>query len=159
MREFKDTSGRTWQLSISIGSIALVRDLLKVDIYGLFEKNMEPLNNLMRDPCQLVNVLYVLVKRQAEKAGVSDEDFGYAFDGDVLLAASDAFMEELVLFFPKQKKTLTTMLQKVRAIESRIQARADKEVENLNPDTLADSVLNQLTAAQASLASTLTLSP
>jgi len=53
----------------------------------------------------LCDVIFVLVKPQADAAGVSDEQFAAALGGDAILAAQTAFYEELVDFFRKLGRT------------------------------------------------------
>lgn len=100
MKTFKDNEGREWVVAINVAQHKRVRDLAGVDIYALVDDDFQGLAALTRDVAKLVDVLYVLCRDQAEKRGVSDWDFGAAIAGDTILAASDAFLDELVDFFP-----------------------------------------------------------
>jgi len=99
MRTFKDASGREWRLAITIGAIKRVRTLLGIDLLALHEGDPSPYSRLHLDPMTLVDVVYVLVKPQADADSVSDEQFGEAMTGEAVLAAYTGFMEELIDFF------------------------------------------------------------
>jgi hypothetical protein len=67
----------------------------------------------------LCDVLFALCKPQADAQGVTDEDFGRAMAGDVIDAATSAFLEELCGFFPKgRRELLAKALGKLRHLEA-----------------------------------------
>jgi len=106
MKTFRDNDGRSWDLSLNIHAVKQVRDVLGVDLLdpsgpGPGEESL--LHKLIADPVLLVDVLYVVCKDQAEKAGVTDEQFGRAMAGDVIDAATKAFLEELADFTPSPR--------------------------------------------------------
>jgi hypothetical protein len=100
MHTFADHTGRIWTVTIHVQAVKRCRALAGVDLYGLVDEKFEGLSKLLSDPCGLVDVLYVLCKDEADKLGVSDEDFGRSLGGDSLERASTAFLEELTDFFP-----------------------------------------------------------
>lgn len=100
MHTFTDHAGRTWTVAIHVAAVKRCRALASVDLYGLVDDKFEGLSKLLSDPCGLVDVLYVLCKDEADKLGVSDEDFGRGLGGDSLERATAAFLEELTDFFP-----------------------------------------------------------
>lgn len=123
MKTFTDTTGREWQVSMNITALKRVRDLLDIDLMQLpvFDQKQPEAGLLYRlgnDPVELVNVLFALVKPQADAAGVSDEAFGEALGGDALSDATEAFMAEMVGFFPQGvRDALMTVLQKAKTVE------------------------------------------
>lgn len=122
MRQFKDTQGRDWDLVVNVGQIERVRDLVKVDLYGLFSDEAK---RLFADPVLLVNTLYVMCSAQADQRKMSDEDFGRAFDGDVLEAAANALLEEVLHFFPSsRRKILRATVDKSMELAEQMQTKA-----------------------------------
>ena len=86
MKSFTDNTGRTWTLSVTVGTIKRVRALCNVDLAGVIsiESGAQPkvdlLERLGSDPVLLVDVLYAVCKPEADAKGVTDEEFGQAMD-------------------------------------------------------------------------------
>lgn len=97
---FKDQEGRVWRCSINVSTIARVRDTLGVDLMQAFDPKSEVYTKLIGDPVFLCNVLFAVVKTQADEKGVGSEAFGEALGGDALGLATDALVEGLAAFFP-----------------------------------------------------------
>lgn len=118
MKQFTDNAGRAWAVAINVDAIKRVKGSIGVDLLRAVEGKL--IEELTDDPITLCNVLFVLCKEQAEKLGVSDEDFGKALGGDALEMATTALLDDLVDFFPKGKRqVLAKALAKVRAIQER----------------------------------------
>ncbi|MEM8738084.1 MAG: hypothetical protein AAGG38_06350 [Planctomycetota bacterium] len=123
MKTFNDTTGRQWNVSMNVSALKRVRDLLDIDLMQLpvFDQKQPETGLLYRlgnDPVELVNVLFALVKPQADAAGVSDEAFGEALGGDALGEATEAFMAEVVGFFPRGvRDALLTVMEKAKTVE------------------------------------------
>lgn len=113
MKTFTDSQGRTWNVTVNVGAIKRVRDVLGVDLLDV--ANGDLLSRLADDPCLLVDVLFVLSKPEADAKSVSDEDFGRGMIGGVLDEASAALMKELLDFFPsaQRAKALGRMARKI----------------------------------------------
>jgi len=139
MHPFKDTKGRDWQLEITVAAVKRVRSLTGVDCYKLIDDKLQPLVDLMGDPVRLCDVLFALVQRQAQQQGLTDEDFGAALGGDVLGAAAEAFVQELVDFFPdpRVRKALAGALAKGRTVQGLLLDRAGAELEAVVPEKVA----------------------
>ena len=106
MRAFKDSAGREWEISITIGAVKRVRDLLKlngetVDLLSPNSGNPPLITRLFLDLCLLVDVLYALCRPRAQELRISDEEFGASIAGEEAKAAYEAFFEELIDFFQK----------------------------------------------------------
>ncbi len=99
MKTFKDATGKDWEVVIHVAALKRVRDLAGVDLMDVAGGDL--LERLIDDPVLLVNVLYVLVKPQADARTISDEQFGAALVGGALDAAADALIRELLDFFPR----------------------------------------------------------
>ena len=129
MATFKDTAGNEWTPAVTVASVKRVRQLLDLDLLDLQEGGV--LQRLAQDHVLLVDVLYVVCKDQADHHGITDEAFGGAMRGDVLAEATDAFLEELAVFFPRQKREiLLKMLTKFRAMEGQALARVSQVLDS-----------------------------
>jgi len=123
---FKDNTGREWHVELTIASVKRVRRLVGFDLLG--DSLAEAMEKLARDPVLLVDVLFAAVQPEAEKAGVTDEQFGESLGGDSLEHATDAFMDALVLFCqnPRERRALG---EAVAAARRHNQSRLDR-IEN-----------------------------
>ena len=99
MKTFTDSAGRTWTVSLTLDSVKRVRDLLGVNLLELDQGEPPLLTRLGTDVILLCDVIFAILKPQADAAGVSDAAFGAALGGEVIMAAQKAFYEELVGFF------------------------------------------------------------
>jgi hypothetical protein len=102
MKAFTDNAGKTWSVAMTIDSVKRVRDLLGVNLVEPEAGEPPLLTRLGTDEILLCDVVYCLIKPQADSLGVTDVDFGRALGGDAILAAQTALYEELVDFFQKR---------------------------------------------------------
>jgi hypothetical protein len=144
MRSFKDTQGRTWIVSITFHELKLCRKLLGVKLADLSNDCCKPLGELIADAERFVDVLYVLCKEQADKANVSDADFGRSLDGDAIEAAIHAFVGAFADFSPSRTRALILGLaDKMRETETLIQAAlpdAVRAVREMSAEAILDSM-------------------
>jgi hypothetical protein len=112
MKTFQDRAGRTWNLAVNVDAVKRVRSLLSVDLLELGEGKL--LEKIAADDVLLVDIIYVLVKPEADAQKVTDVDFGRAMAGDSIDAAWKAFLEELSDFFrsPAKRRVLKKALEK-----------------------------------------------
>ena len=79
---------------------------------------------------------------EADKLGVSDEDFGRAMAGDAILGATDALLDEIVDFFPNPKRAiLQRLVAAARRAETAAKAALDKALSTDELDRAVDSLL------------------
>ncbi len=99
MRTFTDAKGRSWNVSVTVASIKRVRAAIGLDLldYGA-------VMNELQDPIAQADVLFALVKPDAEAQKVTDADFGESLTGEVMEQAGAALMEALLDFTPAQRK-------------------------------------------------------
>lgn len=130
MKAFVDAAGRTWTIALTIDSVKRVRGLLGINLLEPEQGDPPVLTRLGTDVILLCDVVFALVKPQADALGVTDEQFGAALDGDAALAAQTAFYAELVDFFRQSKRMdrarMVSLQQQViemqvQRIETRIQ--------------------------------------
>lgn len=156
MKTFTDAAGRTWTLAINLGTAMLVKDKLGVDLLqpevGEPDSGGPLLTRLGTDEMLLGEVLCALLEKQFETHKVTVEEVRTAFDGRTLLAAQQAFYEELIDFFQSRgradrakavAKQMTLINTAVAAIEARI--------DQIDPRKMVDGVMSG--ASQVHLAS------
>lgn len=99
----KDSTAREWSLTITIGDVKRVRhsmnvDLLKpLDLHG--GGDLPLLTAIESDLEMFCDILFALLKPQADAAGVDADSFAALLDGDVLEEFHRAFWGELERFF------------------------------------------------------------
>jgi len=153
MKSFTDNKGRTWTLEVTVATVKRVRGLCKIDLNSIVEldKNNKPsaelLERLSSDPVLLVDVLYAVCKPQADKLGITDEDFGEAMAGDTIEHATTALLEEVINFFPESKRMV---MQKILSASRKFSEAARKKLEaelNGEFENQVVSALDQLTGS------------
>lgn len=131
MKTFNDAAGRTWTIALTLGTALAVKSKLGVDLLRPEDGDPPLLTRLGTDEMLLGEVLCALLEPQFEKHNVTDTDVRMAFDGATLLAAQQAFYEELVDFFRSRgrsdrAKAVATQMQLIEkatvAIEEKIDA-------------------------------------
>jgi len=132
MHVFRDAAGREWSLTISIATVKRIKALAGVNIVEEIS-NARLLERLCVDPVLLCDILYAICKPDADRLGVTDEQFGQALAGDAIEAATNAMLQELVDFFPTRrravlKKALAAAAEmdeaQLAAVEKKIDAMA-----------------------------------
>ena len=156
MHTFADNLGRTWYVAVNVTTIRRVRGALDIDLYQLVDDGMQALGRLVADPVRLADVLYVLCKDEADKANVTDEDFGRAMAGDAIALATDAFLAELTDFFPDERSraALRRVIAAGREVRTKLLVHAEAMLEAINPEECASNLISSWTNSQASSAST-----
>jgi len=156
MHTFTDNAGRVWTIAVNVATIKRVQGLLKVNLYKLLDDNFKGLGELLGDIIQLVDVLYCLCKEEAEARKVSDEDFGRAMFGDAIHQATEAFLEELIDFFPdpKVRRSLRKIIAESRKVRGRMLDRAEQVLESFDADREANRLLSSYGIAPESSDST-----
>jgi hypothetical protein len=149
---FRDSEGRTWKLKMTLGVARRVADELGIDLLDLTsaQKDGEPLmTRLGVDLSLLVDVLYLMVKPQADQQGVDSETFGESLDGDTIAEARTAFWEALSDFFRRLRPGTAKAIEKQEAL-----TRKAIELEGQNIDQIdIDAVVRDLTAKRPRLPS------
>ena len=139
MHSFVDNSRRTWEVAINIAAVKRIRGLLGIDLYSLVDDGFKSLSKLVSDPVTLADVLYCLCKDQAEKQSISDEDFGRSLAGDAITQAADAFVEELIDFFPdaRARASLRKAIEAGKTVRDKVLSHAEKILDSIDPETEA----------------------
>jgi hypothetical protein len=153
MQAFRDGSDKAheWLLHINVASIRRVRAATGVDLAALPASG---LGEFLSDVVKFVDVLWVLVEPQAKERGVSDEDFGASLSGDSLVRAAEAFVEELIDFFPAPRRgPLREMVKKGRQLDDVMARMAGEEMARFDPEAEAEKTRKRLKQQRESLES------
>lgn len=144
MKTFTDNASRVWTVAINVNAIKRVRALANVNLLEVIEGML--LERLIRDPVLLCDVVYAVCKPEADKVGVSDEEFGQAMAGDAIDHATKALLEELVGFSPSRQaranlqRILETTWRVMDKAHEAVAARIDSgEIERAAEQLLATS--------------------
>ena len=142
MRTYTDNLDRAWMLEINVTAIKKVKALTGVDLYKLLDNRFEGLNQLLRDPIALVDVLFALCQAQAAEKSIADEEFGRGLAGQALGDAGEAFLEELLDFFPERKAAAALQRTLARVKRAREAVLADKiaELERIPQESLEQTL-------------------
>ncbi|MCG3178307.1 MAG: hypothetical protein BIFFINMI_00633 [Phycisphaerae bacterium] len=145
MKTFTDTTGRTWDIVVNVDTIKRVRDLTKISLLEIVEPGNALVDRLASDVILVCDVLFAVVKPQADERKVSDTDFGRSLSGDVIDQATTALLEELIDFFPSRRRAILRQAwAKVLSVKTRLEDKAEQEARTI----LADPRLeDQLMAA------------
>jgi hypothetical protein len=131
MKTFTDAAGRTWTLTLNLGTAMAVKAKLEIDLLQPEAGDPPLLTRLGTDEMLLGEVLCAMLEGQFVTHKVTDEDVRNGFDGQTLLAAQKAFYEELIDFFRSRgrndrakavAKQMALIDAAVTAVETRIDA-------------------------------------
>lgn len=143
MRTFTDNAGRTWTVQINVAAIKRVRGLAGMDLYKLVDDGFQSLAKLVSDPVQLADVLFCLVKDEADARQITDEEFGRGLAGDAITLAADAFVEELIDFFPdaRTRAGLRKVIEAGRKVRQKLLTHAETLLERIDPEIEANKLI------------------
>ena len=131
MKTFTDATGRTWSLTLNLGTAMAVKAKLDIDLLQPEAGDPPLLTRLGTDEMLLGEVLCAMLEGQFATHNVTDDDVRRCFDGQTLLAAQKAFYEELIDFFRSRgrndrakavAKQMAMIDAAVTAVETRIDA-------------------------------------
>jgi hypothetical protein len=144
MKTFTDSGGRTWTVAIHVTAVKRVRAALGIHLAELITGPFDALGEFLADPVKLVDTMYVLCRDEAERAGVSDEDFGRAMAGDSLLFAREALVAELVAFLPDAhaRDSLRKLLDTANRVADARASLLAHEVDSFDVDAAVRKLLD-----------------
>jgi hypothetical protein len=152
MKQFKDTQGDTWLVTVNGGTIKRAHALLEIDLGDPLSGNPPLLTRFDTDLAFKVDVLYVVCLPEADQRGISDEDFAARLEGDALYDASEAFLEALADFFQKLRRThVVRAIQKQREVVARAVQMAEQTLGSEQFDQRIDAELAGLGESFANL--------
>ena len=90
MKQWTDESGRVWEISLTIGKLKRIKDVLDIDLLD------NPLNPLMEDIVKLIDIIYTVIEGQHD---ITAEEFGTELTTEGLDTLMKAFWAEYTDFF------------------------------------------------------------
>lgn len=99
MASFRDTAGRTWTIVVNFATACRIEDESGIDVRRIFDDASEDHARLMR-PSHSFRALCAAVRDQLADRGITDDEFGRAFDHETCDAAIVALSEAVIDFFP-----------------------------------------------------------
>lgn len=131
MQQFHDTTTQMWKISITVATVKRVRDLIGVDLLEIVDGSL--LERLMRDPVLLVDVVYAVIKPQADELDITDEEFGERMFGDPIEFATKALLDELVAFCPspRDRKNLGRVLEATNQVMDRTRDLIEQKIDTM----------------------------
>ena len=124
MKAFTDRAGRSWTVTLTLGTAMTVKERLGVDLLQPEAGDPPLLTRLGTDEMLLGEVLCAMLQQQFETQGVTAEEVRNGFDGQTLLAAQRAFYEELIDFFQSRGRTdrAKAVAKQVKMIDAAVTA-------------------------------------
>lgn len=131
MGVFADRNGREWRVEIDLGVALDLKDELGLDLGDPRAAGDRLAALADAGPFAVFDILWVVLRGQAQGAGVDRKSLLKAMSPDALAKATDALMGA-VLFFtrPRLRPTLEARMPEVlRAIDARLAAEAGAAVD------------------------------
>jgi len=143
MKTFKDKADRNWTIGINLATAKRLRDTLNVDLLQPEIGDPPLLTRLGTDEILLGEVLCVLLADQFEAHKVTADDVLAAFDGQTLLAAQEAFYEDLVDFFRGRGRTdrAKAVAKQAEMIQATV-ARIEEKIDQIDIDEVIDGAMS-----------------
>ena len=143
MRSFTDTASRKWVLDINVDALRRLKAVHNIVPASLGDRQF--IARLYDDPIYLVDVIWTLGQDQAQKLGISDEQFGRSLGGDAIEQAIDALLGAIIDFFPKRRRDLMNQaLTKIQGLQNRALAAMEKHLANdAELDAKVDRMIEQ----------------
>lgn len=142
MASFKDKNGKEWTIKLDSPKIRQIRE----DCNGLdlVDGDGKSYDQLYDDPLLLCDVLWILVKPQADLANIQGEQFFEAVTGDAFDEALKAILKAITDFFPSQRRAL---LETVAAKNAKIREMGiTRAIQKLDDPNLEQRAVAKLEA-------------
>ncbi|MCL4199605.1 MAG: hypothetical protein KJZ69_19080 [Phycisphaerales bacterium] len=151
MKTFKDNADNEWSVEINVAALKRIRSLTGTDLLEVISGG-DLLERLMRDPVLLCDIIYALVKPQADEKRISDEAFGAAMAGDAIDSATAALLDELVAFCPspRDRANLGRVLLVVRQAMDRARDVVEAKIAGGEIERIVEQSLSQASSGISS---------
>lgn len=102
MKAFKDTAGREWTISVTVGLIRRIKASLQIDLldpYGEDDSDAshakpDAITRMVQSKTMLLECVALALEDQFASQGTTADDVCESFDGSVLRAARSAFLDD-----------------------------------------------------------------
>jgi len=142
-RKFTDCKGRTWEIEITWTAAQRLKRETGLDIDSLVPKpgdakevSLQAYHDFITDGEKIFPVIWALVRPEAERLNITQDDFGGGFNGETFLAAGVTFTAALIDFFPNhlRKSLLAKVLEKGQAAQIAAAKRLTRELDKIDPE-------------------------
>lgn len=143
MKTFTDAAGRTWTITLNLGTAMAVKAKLGIDLLQPEAGDPPLLTRLGTDEMLLGEVLCALLEKQFETHKVTEDDVRAAFDGQTLLAAQKAFYEEMIDFFQSRGRSdrAKAVAKQMDLIDAAI-AAIETKIDGIDPRKIIDETIH-----------------
>ena len=146
MRSFEDRTNRKWTLDITIATVERVKAVCAIDLPGLIDKRMAPLDALLADDMKLAEVVFECCK-QAESESESPrtfDDLKAVWNGDTADAAVKEFLQELAGFFrdPGRRAAISKAIQGIQDLGTKVLEKAQASINPEIIDATAEKIVD-----------------
>ena len=139
MHSFRDTKNREWKIDINCDVIESVLAETQTNLLDLLDKDSQLLTELTTFPPLVCKLVAATIREQLVEAKIDDKEFRRAMNGDALSEASDALLDELVLFCPKHSRNLrAAVLEKHREVQA---AATDLAMAKIDDPTIKERMI------------------
>ena len=156
MPTFKDANSREWTITLDAPTILRIRSAT-CDVpnckhlqgcgctgVDLGDMTGETQQQLRRDVVLLVNTLYLLCQPEAQRQGITDEQFGACLVGDAIERATIAMDEAIAVFFQAGPRAI---LRAVAAKDAEVRKLGtERALAKINDPTLTERFLAAMEA-------------
>ena len=143
MKTFNDAAGRTWTISLNLGTAMAVRDKLGIDLLQPEQGDPPLLTRIGTDEILLGQVVFALLEKQFQTQNVTESDVYAAFDGETIMAAQTAFYEELINFFRnRQRPDRAKAVQKQMNLIAAATKAAETTIDGLDINQAIDGAMS-----------------
>src|SRR3990167_1952817 len=151
-KTFTDDLGRSWTVDITVSTLKRLKLLCAFSIDSLvsepdpksrdMEKSaqaaVQPLREFLDDGVRFSEVLYAILKPDADKLGLTPEQFDDGFRWPALTAAREAFLQALHDFFPSPPKRmivrgLMAEMSRMKILTAAGTKRIEEELAKMTP--------------------------
>lgn len=125
MHQFTDTKGRQWDVSLSLGSVLRVDKsdftALTKEEFSFAVPDRQTLQLIFTNAPLQAAIIWAVIKPQADKLGVDENEFLDGIDGEVWKKAKDAFFGAIADFFPETKTALSALKRNIAKAKETIE--------------------------------------
>jgi hypothetical protein len=157
VKTFSDGKNQ-WAIEITVGSIKRVLADTGINLSLPHDPDAEGktlAERLVFDVIVLVDVIWSLVRPQAESMSVTVEQFLEAMKPELMLAAGEAFHGEWIDFFQKMNSPVQVkIIQQAKELRAELQTKGVIQVDRVNSakrDFLTNQMEKEVTAALAEM--------
>ncbi len=118
MHTFRDSKNRTWSIDVNCDTIEQVKAVTEANLLDLLDGLSTLAAEVAAFPPLMAKLIEAAIAEQIAAAKIEPREFRRAMGGDALNDATDALLEELVLFCPRHRRQVSAaVLEKQRAVE------------------------------------------